>query len=78
MKNILQKHGIISDIQIISKKALEYNSARNPSLIYQLKDHKVIYGKLKIPDKKEIYNADLHMKLDWSDVENIEPEGNDI
>lgn len=66
LRNIFKKYNMVSDIQIISKPAFEYNSARNPGLIYQLKDHKVIYGKLKIPKKIEIYNADLHMKLDWS------------
>jgi len=78
LKNILKKHEIVADIQILSKKALEYNSTRNPDLIYQLKDHKVIYGKLKIPKKIEFYNADLHMKLDWSDIYDPKPNGEEI
>ncbi len=78
LKEILKKNGIESDIQIMSKKSLEYNSVRNPGLIYQLKDYKIIYGKIKLGKKIELYNADLHMKLDWSDVEDIEPNGNDI
>jgi predicted nucleotidyltransferase len=77
LKDMLKKQGIISDIQIISKLAFKYNSARNPDLIYQLKDHKVIYGKLKIPKKLEIYNADLHMKLDWSNIY-YNPTGEEI
>ena len=78
LKNILKKNGIAVDIQILSKKALEYNSTRNPNLIYQLKDHKVIYGKLKVPKKIEVYNADLHMKLDWSDIYHPRPNGEEI
>ena len=78
LKDILNKQGIIADIQILSKKALEYNSARNPNLIYQLKDHKVIYGKLKINKKIELYNAELHMKLDWSDIYDSKSDGEEI
>lgn len=78
LKNILKKKGISADIQILSKKALEYNSTRNPNLIYQLKDHKIIYGKLKIPKKIEVYNVDLHMKLDWSDIYDPKPNGEEI
>ena len=78
LKDILKKKGIIADIQILSKKALEYNSTRNPSLIYQLKDHRVIYGKFKIHKKNEVYNADLHMKLDWSKIHDLRPNGEEI
>ncbi len=78
LKDILKKYGIIADIQIYSKKALEYNSTRNPDLIYQLEDYKIIYGNLKIPNKIEIYNADLHMKLDWSKIYDTRPRGNEI
>ena len=38
----------------------------NPSLIYQLTDSKIIYGKLKLPKKIELYNVDLRMKMDWT------------
>lgn len=78
LKDILNKQGIIADIQILSKEALEYNSNRNPSLIYQLKDHKIIYGKLKINKKIELYNAELHMKLDWSDIYDSKSDGEEI
>jgi len=66
------------DIQIMERKrfCIEYPSS--PSLIYQLKDHKIIYGNIKIPNKIELYNIDLQMKLDWSNIEDIEPEGIDI
>lgn len=79
LKKELDKSGINSDIEIYDKKTIENACLHNPSLIYQLKDHKSIYGRLKLPDKKkEVYNIDLHMKLDWSDIEDIEPEGVDI
>ncbi|MEK6855064.1 MAG: nucleotidyltransferase domain-containing protein [Nanoarchaeota archaeon] len=59
------------DIQIISKKSFLESYHNNPSLIYQLKDHKIIYGKIKIPKKVELSKLDLLMKLDWSDPPNI-------
>lgn len=54
-------------IQIISKKAFLYNYSSSPTLIYQLKDHKIIYGNIKIPTKINLSKMDLRMKLDWSD-----------
>ena len=78
IKEQLNKYSILADIQIYDKKTLNDNYSHSPTLIYQLKDNKVIYGKLKLPDKIEIYNANLQMKLDWSDIEDIEPEGIDI
>ena len=35
-----------------------------------MKDHKVIYGKIKIPKKIELSKLDLLMKLDWSEPVN--------
>jgi predicted nucleotidyltransferase len=78
LKEILFNNGIKSDMQIISKKAILYNSTRNPNLIYQLKDHKVIYGKINLPNKIEIYNVDLHMKLDFSRLYSPRPKGEEI
>ena len=54
-------------IQIFSKKAFLYNYSSSPTLIYQLKDHKIIYGNIKIPNKINLSKMDLRMKLDWSD-----------
>lgn len=78
IKKELGKHSIIADMQILDKKTLYKSYPHSPSLIYQLKDYKVIYGRLKIPDKIELYNANLHMKLDWSNIGDIKPEGIDI
>ncbi len=78
LKEKLNAEAINSDIEIISKENLVKSYKNSPTLIYQLKDSKIIHGNIKIPDKIEIYNADLHMKLDWSDIEDIEPEGIDI
>jgi predicted nucleotidyltransferase len=77
IKDILKTYGIISDIEIISKENLLNSYKNSPTLIYQLKDHKIIYGKIKIPKEIEIYRIDLIMKLDWSDL--IErPTGKEI
>jgi predicted nucleotidyltransferase len=56
------------DIEILSKKALSAYPY-SPTLIYQLKDSKIIYGKIKIPKKIKLSGLDLRMKLDWSDTE---------
>ena len=66
------------DIQILDIKTfLEiYNS--NPSLIYQMKDSKVIYGKIEMPKKIELPKIALKMKLDWSDLDSINPSGEEI
>ncbi|MEK6859507.1 MAG: nucleotidyltransferase domain-containing protein [Nanoarchaeota archaeon] len=67
--NILNENNIIADIVMISKENLLSSYKGDPTLIYQLKDHKVIYGKLKIPDRIELDNIDLSLKLDWSYVD---------
>ncbi len=59
--------GLNLDIQIYSKKSILSQYPRNPSLLYQLKDPKVIYGSVKIPKKAILTSLDLRMKLDWSD-----------
>jgi len=61
-----KKSDIKLDIQIMTKEDLLKQYPHNPSLIYQLTDSKIIYGKLKLPRKIEIYNADLRMKMDWT------------
>lgn len=78
LKNILSEKNIVSDIEIITKENLINSYKNSPTLIYQLKDHKVIYGNIKVPKKIELYNADLQMKLDWSDIEDINPTGKEI
>jgi len=57
------------DIRIISEKDLLGEYSHNPSLIYQLEDSKVIYGKINLPKKIELYNINLKMKLDWTIIE---------
>lgn len=77
IRDILKAHEIISDIEIISKENLLNSYKNSPTLIYQLRDYKVIYGDIKVPKKLEIYRIDLVMKLDWSDL--IErPTGKEI
>jgi len=67
MIEIGKKEGLNLDIQIYAKDSILTQYPRNPSLIYQLKDSKVIYGKLKIPSKVNLTSLDLKMKLDWSE-----------
>jgi predicted nucleotidyltransferase len=78
LKNHLKEKSINIDLQILDKKTFIASYPSSPSLIYQLKDNKVIYGKLELPQKKQIYKIDLNMKLDWSNIENISPRGIDI
>lgn len=77
IKEILNKHHIKADIELYDKKTIEKNYHHSPSLIYQLKDKKVIYGRLTLKNKIELYNIDLKMKLDWSNLED-NPEGVEI
>jgi len=62
-----KKEGLKLDIQLISKNTFAKQCSVNPSLIYQLKDNKIIYGDIKISDKIRLSKLDLMMKLDWSD-----------
>ncbi len=78
LNDLLKKSDINSDIRIISKEGLTKGYPQSPDLLYQLKNYRIIYGKIKIPDKVELYNINLHMKLDWSDIHNPRPQGNEI
>jgi len=78
IKDILLKDSIVADIEIISRKNLIETYSYSPTLLYQLRDNKIIYGKIKIPNKIELYNMNLHMKLDWSDIYDPRPNGNEI
>ena len=62
-----KKENLFLDIQIYEKNSVLSQYPHNPSLIYQLKDSKVIYGKLNIPKRVSLHNLDLKMKLDWSE-----------
>jgi predicted nucleotidyltransferase len=78
IKEKVKNLGLILDIQIIDRKTfyLEYSSS--PDLVYQLKDCKIIYGNIKIPKKISFSKLDLQMKLDWSNINNINPEATEI
>lgn len=67
IRQIGEKQNLNLDVQIYSKKSILEQYMHNPSLIYQLKDSKVIYGKLKVSEKAELSSLDLRMKLDWSE-----------
>ena len=67
-----------ADIQLVDKKSFEIQYPHNPSLIYQLKDSKIIHGAIKIPSKRELSKLDLRMKLDWSDIDDEESSSSEL
>ncbi|HIH62783.1 MAG: hypothetical protein QT05_C0037G0004 [archaeon GW2011_AR13] len=73
-----KKIGLKLDIQILDIQTFREVYTSNPSLIYQMKDNKVIYGKLNIPKRIELPKIVLKMKLDWSDLDSINPSGEEI
>ena len=66
LKKMGESEDLNLDIQIYPKDSILSQYPHNPSLIYQLKDSKTIYGKLEIPKKINLSGLDLKMKLDWS------------
>ena len=70
IENIMEigkKQDLNLDIQIYARDSILSQYSNNPSLIYQLKDSKTIYGVLKIPTQINLSSLDLKMKLDWSE-----------
>ncbi len=66
------------DIQIYAKNSILNQYPHNPSLIYQLKDSKTIYGKLNIYGRIILSRLDLMMKLDWSEGLDIYSRADEI
>lgn len=77
IRKALEKNSINADIEIYSENVLDEVYPSSPSLIYQLKDSKVIYGKLNLKKNIKLYNINLQMKLDWSYLDD-NPKGVDI
>ena len=77
IRKTLEKYSIRADIEIYSEAFLQEIYPSSPSLIYQLKDCKVIYGKLNLKKNVNLYNIHLQMKLDWSYLDDG-PQGIDI
>ena len=73
-----KKAGLILDVQIYAKKSILDQYPHNPSLIYQLKDSKVIYGRFQLPRKISLSNLDLKMKLDWSEIVTKSSEAKEV
>jgi len=78
IENAGKKENLNLDIQIYSKKSILAQYSNNPSLIYQLKDSKKIYGNLKISNKINLSNLNLKMKLDWSEGLNINSKASEM
>ncbi|MBS3075179.1 nucleotidyltransferase domain-containing protein [Candidatus Pacearchaeota archaeon] len=72
IKKIFEKHEINIDLQIYDKQTFNDSKNSNISLMYQLHDSKIIYGKVEIPKKYEIRKMDLRMKLNYSIFEDSE------
>lgn len=72
------KSGLKLDIQLLDARTFLEVYASNLSLIYQMKDIKVIYGKIDIPKTIELPKIVLKMKLDWSDLDSVNPSGEEI
>jgi predicted nucleotidyltransferase len=70
--------GLKLDVQIYAKKLILSQYSSNPSLIYQLKDSRVIYGKLRIPERVDLSGLDLKMKLDWSEGLSLDSDSEEI
>ncbi len=66
------------DIQIYAKNSILSQYSHNLALIYQLKDSKIIYGKLKNYGKVNLSGLDLRMKLDWSEGLDIHSRADEI
>lgn len=77
IKKKLKEQSIKADIEMYNEALLKRTYPSSPSLLYQLKDCKIIYGKLNLPKKINLYKIDLHMKLDWSYLDD-NPKGMDI
>lgn len=78
IEDIAKKEGLILDIQIYAEESILLQYPHSPSLIYQLKDSKVIYGKINIPNEINLSSMDLRMKLDWSDIVDAYSTSNEI
>jgi len=65
------------DLELYTDRSIYLSYPSNPSLIYQLKDRKTIYGTLKIPSKIEIPKLEIRMKMDYSMIDE-NPSGLDI
>lgn len=66
LKDKAKKKSLNLDIKIFLKNDIIKSYSSNPTLIYQLKDSKVIYGDLKLPKKIEIPKLGIRMHLDYS------------
>ena len=72
------KEGLNLDVQIYAKSSILSQYQSNPSLIYQLKDSKILYGSLNLPRKIKLSSLDLKMKLDWSEGLDMRSDSEEI
>lgn len=72
------KENLNLDIQLYPKELIVAQVSSNPSLIYQLKDSRCIYGKMPLPKTLHLSRLDLKMKLDWSEGLNSDASASEI
>ncbi|MEK6927003.1 MAG: hypothetical protein AABX11_01085 [Nanoarchaeota archaeon] len=78
LKDLAKKVNLNMDIQIIDIDSFYQEYPHSPSLIYQLKDCKIIHGRVNLSSKIQLSKLDLRMKLDWSDIGDEASNGNEI
>jgi predicted nucleotidyltransferase len=78
LENKAKEIGLKLDVQILDVQTFKDSYPSNISLIYQMKDSKIIYGSLNLPKKIELPKLNLKMKLDWSELDTLKPSGEDI
>jgi hypothetical protein len=78
LENSAKRIALNLDIQLIDLYSFNIEYSKSPSLIYQLDDSKIIYGKIELSKNKELTKLDLRMKLDWSDIDDEDSEGKEI
>ncbi len=66
------------DPQVYAKRSIISQYGSSPSLIYQLKDSKVIYGNISLPKRISLSPLDLKIKLDWSEGLSLKSEASEI
>ncbi len=79
LKRQAMKKGLTLDVRVYEDATVQGAYPSSPSLVYQLKDRKTIYGALRLPSKIEIPMIELRMKVDYSMIfDEEETTGQDV
>jgi len=69
IKKQLKENLINADLEVYDLKTFKRAYPSSPSLIYQLKDSRMIYGNIHLSKRLEIPKIELRMKADYSIIE---------